>query len=31
MSQPIDATVQAMAPQYPELNDEVERIAASPW
>ena len=26
MSQLIDATVQAMAPQYPELNDEVERI-----
>ena len=26
MSQLIDATVHAMAPQYPELNDEAERI-----
>lgn len=26
MSQLVDATILAMAPQYPELNDEVERI-----
>lgn len=26
MSELVDATVMAMAPQYPELNDEVERI-----